>query len=81
MARDRPPFRDEPMILYTGLSMFAEIAQAASRTRRSSVVVARVTLREGYKLHVAKTLTDPGHYTVWGGVEDLLSCSELVDLD
>jgi hypothetical protein len=81
LIRERPRLPDEPVILYAGLSMFADVAQAASRTRRSPVLVAEVHLAEGLGFHVAKTLTDPGHYTVWGDPVELLRVSRLVDID
>ena len=81
LIRQRPRGAFEATILYAGLSMFTDVTQAASRTRRSPVVVAEVRLDEGHGFYVAKTLTDPGHYTVWGDPELLLRVSRLVELD
>jgi hypothetical protein len=74
----RRPFTDEWPILHAGASMFVEMSQARSRGRRSPVVIAEVYLEEGQGLYLAKTLTSPGHYTVWGDPEVLLHRAHVV---
>jgi hypothetical protein len=73
-AFKRRPFTDTPLLLHGGVSMFAEAGQAASRARRSPIVIAEVHLQTDRDIHVAKTLISEGRYTVWGLPEDRLQC-------
>lgn len=87
-ALGRAPLHDrrrgvliEPPILHAGVSMFETADQAASRSRRSPTYIGEVSLPESqaWGLYIAKTLTDPGHYTVWG-VPELL-CGLVQDVE
>lgn len=71
----------EPAILHAGVSMFATADQAMSRSRRSPTYVGEVALPDNpaYGLHIAKTLTDPGHYTVWGDPDHLCQLVQKVE--
>ena len=72
-----PQLRGEHWLLYIGLSMFADAAQAeAIRDRfRPHQHVAEVPLRKGRGFTLARTGKTPGHHTVWGGPEDLLAAA------
>jgi hypothetical protein len=59
-ALKRRPFTDTPLLLHSGVSMFAEASQAASRARRSPIVIAEVHLQTDRDIHVAKTLISEG---------------------
>ena len=69
--------RGEHWLLYVGLSMFADEAQAeAIRDRfRPHQHVAEVELRPGRGITLARTGKTPGHHTVWGRPEDLLAAA------
>jgi hypothetical protein len=72
-----PQMRGEHWLLYVGLSMFADEAQAeAIRDRfRPHQHVAEVPLRGGRGFTLARTGKTPGHHTVWGRPEDLLAAA------
>jgi hypothetical protein len=72
-----PQMRQEHWLLYVGLSMFAEEAQAeAIRDRfRPHQHVAEVHLRTKRGFSLARTGKTPGHHTVWGKPEDLLAAA------
>jgi hypothetical protein len=73
-ALKKRPFGDTPLLLHSGVSMFAEATQAASRARRSPILIAEMHLHADREIYVAKTLMSEGHYTVWGLPDDLLQC-------
>jgi hypothetical protein len=54
-----------PEIIRLGVSHFLERHQAEAQRRRRDSRIARVTLRPGRRIHVARTGRTEGHVTVW----------------
>jgi hypothetical protein len=72
-----PQMSREHWLLYIGLSMFADQAQAEETRDRfkPDQHIAEVELRRGRGFTLARTFRTPGHHTVWGRPEDLLAAA------
>lgn len=70
---DDPPERAR---LWSGLSVFATLAQARRQARRFPALgtfVAEVQIPDSVDVHLERTLRTPGHFTLWGEAELLLN--------
>ena len=76
MSPARAAARGVPELLRVGLSVFLERQQAEAVRLRPSSCVVEVRLREGRRIHIARTGNRPGHLTVWAPIEELLECVE-----
>jgi hypothetical protein len=59
--------------------MFDSPDAARSRAKGATYIF-EVRLREGLGINVAKTFDDPGHFTVWGDPDELLSLASVIEL-
>ena len=70
--KGRPRTDGVPHLIRCGVSMYAEPGQALIHAHRYPLAVAAVTLDIGVGISLARTY-GPGHYTVWGHPEILMS--------
>jgi hypothetical protein len=77
--RGKPRYKGDeelPELLMRGISMFASPGRAERTARYFPKRIARVTMWEGLGVSIAKT-RGPGHYTVWGDPEVLVTRARL----
>ena len=70
-----PDDRPETLRVWSGVSVYATAAQArrmARRYRGHGTFIAIIQIDEGSPIRVERTLSRPGHHTLWASPEVLL---------